>query len=165
MGSAAQQVSQINAVTDAEKREKQIVLKKLAEMEEELKVRLRTINSLGAKTIKFQSLPVTSLNRFGNFYTLNKSTVGGQGPGREMEENNNFTFQLLALSENLTDQVREEAERKEYSNKNISFPDPGPAEGRQRQTEAGERGSDQSYDWQTQVRGEDDQFPLLQYNL
>ena len=79
MGSAAQQVSQINAVTDAEKREKQIVLKKLAEMEEELKVRLRTINSLGAKTIKFQSLPVTSLNRFGNFYTLNKSTVGGQG--------------------------------------------------------------------------------------
>ena len=39
LGSAAQQVSQINAVTDAEKREKQIVLKKLAEMEEELKVR------------------------------------------------------------------------------------------------------------------------------
>ena len=38
LGSAAQQVSQINAVTDAEKREKQIVLKKLAEMEEELKV-------------------------------------------------------------------------------------------------------------------------------
>ena len=75
-----------------------------------------------------------------------------------MEENNNFTFQLLALSENLTDQVREEAERKEYSNKNISFPDPGPAEGRQRQTEAGERGSDQSHDWQTQVRGEDYQF-------
>ena len=39
LGSAAQQVSQINAMTDAEKREKQIVLKKLAEMEEELKVR------------------------------------------------------------------------------------------------------------------------------
>ena len=38
LGSAAQQVSQINAMTDAEKREKQIVLKKLAEMEEELKV-------------------------------------------------------------------------------------------------------------------------------
>merc|ERR1712079_354742 len=38
LGSAAQQVSQINAVTDAEKREKQIVLKKLAEMEEELKL-------------------------------------------------------------------------------------------------------------------------------
>ena len=33
------QVSQINAMTDAEKREKQIVLKKLAEMEEELKVK------------------------------------------------------------------------------------------------------------------------------
>ena len=32
------EVSQINAMTDAEKREKQIVLKKLAEMEEELKV-------------------------------------------------------------------------------------------------------------------------------
>ena len=43
LGSAAQQVSQINAVTDAEKREKQIVLKKLAEMEEELKVTI--INS------------------------------------------------------------------------------------------------------------------------
>merc|ERR1712110_614116 len=38
LGSAAQQVTQINAVTDAEKREKQIVLKKLAEMEEELKL-------------------------------------------------------------------------------------------------------------------------------
>jgi len=38
LGSAAQQVSQINAMTDAEKREKQIVLKKLAEMEEELKL-------------------------------------------------------------------------------------------------------------------------------
>ena len=39
LGSAAEQVSHIHAVTDAEKREKQIVLKKLAEMEEELKVR------------------------------------------------------------------------------------------------------------------------------
>lgn len=153
LGSAAQQVSQINAVTDAEKREKQIVLKKLAEMEEELKVRLRTINSVGAKTIKFQSLPVTRLNRFGNFYTK-QINCWWPGPGRQMVENNNFTFQLLALSENLTDQVREEAEREEYSNKNISFPDPGPAEGRQRQTEAGERGSDQSHDWQTQVREE-----------
>lgn len=38
LGSAAEQVSHIHAVTDAEKREKQIVLKKLAEMEEELKV-------------------------------------------------------------------------------------------------------------------------------
>jgi len=37
LGSAAKQVSQINAMTDAEKREKQIVVKKLAEMEEELK--------------------------------------------------------------------------------------------------------------------------------
>ena len=44
LGSAAQQVSQINAMTDAEKREKQIVLKKLAEMEEELKVGGRIIN-------------------------------------------------------------------------------------------------------------------------
>ena len=40
LGSAAEQVSHIHAVTDAEKREKQIVLKKLAEMEEELKVGL-----------------------------------------------------------------------------------------------------------------------------
>ena len=39
----AVQVSQINAMTDAEKREKQIVLRKLAEMEEELKVN-NTIN-------------------------------------------------------------------------------------------------------------------------
>jgi len=38
LGSAAKQVSQINAMTDAEKREKQIVVKKLAEMEEELKL-------------------------------------------------------------------------------------------------------------------------------
>ena len=46
LGSAAQQVSQINAMTDAEKREKQIVLKKLAEMEEELKVGGRMIINL-----------------------------------------------------------------------------------------------------------------------
>jgi len=38
LGSAAKQVSQINAMTDAEKQEKQIVVKKLAEMEEELKL-------------------------------------------------------------------------------------------------------------------------------
>ena len=60
------QVSQINAMTDAEKREKQIVLKKLAEMEEELKV----------KKDFLQKLPLIDY------------------------------LQLLALSENLTDQVR-----------------------------------------------------------
>ena len=36
--SAEKKVSQNNAVTDQEKREKKIVVKKLAEMEEELKV-------------------------------------------------------------------------------------------------------------------------------
>ena len=59
-------MSQINAMTDAEKREKQIVLKKLAEMEEELKV----------KKDFLQKLPLIDY------------------------------LQLLALSENLTDQVR-----------------------------------------------------------
>lgn len=53
-------------MTDAEKREKQIVLKKLAEMEEELKV----------KKDFLQKLPLIDY------------------------------LQLLALSENLTDQVR-----------------------------------------------------------
>ena len=48
LGSAAQQVSQINAVTDAEKREKQIVLKKLAEMEI---VNLEQIKSMSANTL------------------------------------------------------------------------------------------------------------------
>ena len=68
LGSAAQQVSQINAVTDAEKREKQIVLKKLAEMEEELKVRRQQLILLEPKPSSFESVPVTSHNRFGNFF-------------------------------------------------------------------------------------------------
>ena len=59
-----------NAVTDQEKREKKIVVKKLAEMEEELKVRV-----------------CINVTKFGTQYYWNY-------------------FQLLALSENLTDQVR-----------------------------------------------------------
>ena len=55
-------------MTDAEKREKQIVLKKLAEMEEELKVRI-------------------FLSACNKYFIL-------------------CLFQLLALSENLTDQVK-----------------------------------------------------------
>ena len=55
-------------MTDAEKREKQIVLKKLAEMEEELKVGIS--NAIYGKYFMFSM------------------------------------FQLLALSENLTDQVK-----------------------------------------------------------
>ena len=59
-----------NAVTDQEKREKKIVVKKLAEMEEELKVRV-----------------CINVTKFGTQYYWKY-------------------FQLLALSENLTDQVR-----------------------------------------------------------
>ena len=44
-----------NAVTDQEKREKKIVVKKLAEMEEELKVRtsLHSLLSHGSNTFSF----------------------------------------------------------------------------------------------------------------
>ena len=63
---AEKRVMKNNAVTDQEKREKKIVVKKLAEMEEELKV--------------------------GEFCEKNFQVK-------------NETFQLLALSENLTDQV------------------------------------------------------------
>ena len=67
---SSSQVMKNNAVTDQEKREKKIVVKKLAEMEEELKVRV-----------------CINVTKFGTQYYWNY-------------------FQLLALSENLTDQVR-----------------------------------------------------------
>ena len=67
---SSSQVMKNNAVTDQEKREKKIVVKKLAEMEEELKVRV-WIN----------------VTKFGTQYYWKY-------------------LQLLALSENLTDQVR-----------------------------------------------------------
>ena len=64
---AEKRVMKNNAVTDQEKREKKIVVKKLAEMEEELKVYLDISDHITQTRIKY--------------------------------------FQLLALSENLTDQV------------------------------------------------------------
>ena len=67
---SSSQVMKNNAVTDQEKREKKIVVKKLAEMEEELKVRV-----------------CINVTKFGTQYYWKY-------------------FQLLALSENLTDQVR-----------------------------------------------------------
>ena len=66
------QVVKNNAVTDQEKREKKIVVKKLAEMEEELKVERLNLNT-----------------SYFSFFELDIW----------------FYFQLLALSENLTDQV------------------------------------------------------------
>ena len=84
---AEKRVMKNNAVTDQEKREKKIVVKKLAEMEEELKVSDFFLE---------------------NFQVKNK------------------TFQLLALSENLTDQVGSICW---HFHIKLSFPpDPGPAQ-------------------------------------
>ena len=60
---------------------------------------------------------------------------------------------MLALSENLTDQVREGESCKVLVFIWLSeqCADPGPTEGGQCETEAGEWGTDQSHDGETQV--------------